>query len=218
MRLPTDLTPVDVVESLAWIDKHPGDIPKSRRVKKFALIRDGKRYPPKFGISKAYGLKHGMDWPSDSFGGGPEANNFLLFHRFDIYDISKLPHRRIMLKAVPEAPPFVREGKKLFGWHTWKERRAKAGQAAKNLRLEETGDLKCDTCGFSFQRVYGELGVGFIEAHHKVPLKDFRKEQIVRITDLALLCSNCHSMIHRTNPLTTVDELKEIVKAMRNKE
>lgn len=43
MRLPTDLTPVDVVESLAWIDKHPGDIPKSRRVKKFALIRDGKR-------------------------------------------------------------------------------------------------------------------------------------------------------------------------------
>lgn len=218
MRLPTDLTEEDVVESLAWIDKYPDDIPMSRRVKKFALIRDGKRYPPKFVISKAYGLKHGKDWPSDSFGGGPEANNFLLFHKFDIYEVLRKPYRRVMLEAVAEVSRHFVEGKKVSGWRTWKRREAKAGQVAKNQRLKDTGDLQCDVCGFSFQGVYGDLGLGFIEAHHKVPLKSFKAEKTIRVTDLALLCSNCHSMVHRTDPSTTVAELKAIVQASRKKE
>ncbi len=217
MRLPIKVAPKDVLAALKWIDGHPSEIPTSRRIRKFALIRGGKKYPPKFVISKASGLKHGEDWPWDVFGGGPEANNFLIFRKFDIYDISKNPKKKIALEAVLVAPQFFREGKKVFGWHTRKERNARAGQVAKNLRLKEEGDLQCDVCGFSFQRVYGDLGLGFIEAHHKVPLKKFRKEQKIRVTDLALLCSNCHSMVHRTDPLTTIDKLKAILKASRIK-
>jgi 5-methylcytosine-specific restriction protein A len=57
----------------------------------------------------------------------------------------------------------------------------------------------CQACGFDFSRVYGPLGVGFIEAHHLVPLSQL-KDQVISLDpskDFAVLCSNCHSMIHR---------------------
>ena len=70
--------------------------------------------------------------------------------------------------------------------------------------------LKCEVCGFDFEKVYGQLGAGYIEVHHKKPVSDG-----VRITDLnndlVMLCSNCHRMIHRgRNHMITVEELKRI--------
>jgi len=36
-----------------------------------------------------------------------------------------------------------------------------------------------------------------------------------KLADLALLCSNCHRMIHRTKRWLTVEELKDLVAAQR---
>lgn len=62
----------------------------------------------------------------------------------------------------------------------------------------------CQGCGFSFAEGYGELGTDFIEAHHLQPLSGLQEGVRVRYsvaTDFAVLCSNCHRMIHRTaNP------------------
>ena len=59
----------------------------------------------------------------------------------------------------------------------------------------------CQSCNFDFGKVYGELGRGYIEAHHLRPLGDLDEGIPVSYnvaTDFAVLCANCHRMIHRT--------------------
>jgi HNH endonuclease len=219
MRLPRELTPTDIDKALDWIDLHRNEIPPNRRVRKFALVRDGKEYPPKFVISKAYGLIHDHDWPN-IFGGGKEANNFLITRKFKIIDKSKHPPEIVGIEAVEEDPSAVfREGGvlQLFRRHLRIERNRRVIEAAKNSRLKVSGDLRCEACGFSFQRTYGELGLGFIEAHHKIPLGRLRRERNTAISDIALLCANCHRMVHKSNPLLPIEALKVILKSQRRK-
>jgi predicted HNH restriction endonuclease len=71
----------------------------------------------------------------------------------------------------------------------------------------------CQTCGFDFYEVYGDRGKDYIEVHHKVPLSTYGEgRDVVPETDMAVLCANCHRMIHRNaaKPLT-VEDLAEIV-------
>jgi 5-methylcytosine-specific restriction enzyme A len=66
------------------------------------------------------------------------------------------------------------------------------------LVLEREGKLACEVCGFDFAASYGEIGVGFIEAHHLVPIAKLTKLRISSLSDLALVCSNCHRMLHKS--------------------
>ena len=72
---------------------------------------------------------------------------------------------------------------------------------------------KCEVCGFDFEAVYGKLGAGYIEVHHKKPVSE--GERITGLNnDLVMLCSNCHRMIHRgRDHMITVEELKGIIGA-----
>ncbi len=74
------------------------------------------------------------------------------------------------------------------------DRNAKLSKSAKIIH-----GYACQACGFRFKDFYGQLGENFIEAHHLTPLSEL-KGQIVHLdpsNDFAVLCSNCHSMIHR---------------------
>jgi 5-methylcytosine-specific restriction enzyme A len=73
--------------------------------------------------------------------------------------------------------------------------------------LEENDALRCEACAFDFVERYGQLGERFIECHHRLPLGD-GDERETTIDDLALLCANCHRMIHRTQPLATINEFR----------
>jgi predicted HNH restriction endonuclease len=76
----------------------------------------------------------------------------------------------------------------------------------------------CQACGFSFEQAYGSYGKGYIQVHHKRPISSYNGSiEIDPNTDLAVLCSNCHSIIHRKpqNPLT-IEEVQGIVKAVRS--
>jgi len=67
----------------------------------------------------------------------------------------------------------------------------------------------CSVCDFDFENKYGELGKGFIHVHHLVPVSEIGKSyQINPIKDLRPVCPNCHSMLHRTNPPLSIEELK----------
>lgn len=70
--------------------------------------------------------------------------------------------------------------------------------------------LDCSVCGFNFEEVYGELGAGFIEAHHIIPVAKLAQGQQTTINDLAPLCANCHRMAHRL-PDLTLDDLKAMI-------
>lgn len=72
---------------------------------------------------------------------------------------------------------------------------------------------KCQCCGLDFYEKYGIIGKGFIHVHHlKLISKIGENYKIDPIKDLIPLCPNCHAMIHKQNPPSSVDELKEKIK------
>lgn len=68
-------------------------------------------------------------------------------------------------------------------------------------RAKEIHGYKCQVCGFVFEREYGQLGHNYIEAHHLTPLSELPPGKPYRLSprdDFAVVCSNCHRMIHRS--------------------
>lgn len=100
------------------------------------------------------------------------------------------------------------EGRILLREHRARERNAALVRARKAAAMKATGRLACEVCGLDFGERYGDLGEGFMEAHHTVPLA-LGSVRVTRADDLALLCANCHRMIHRARPMLTVDELRD---------
>ena len=71
----------------------------------------------------------------------------------------------------------------------------------------------CMACGFNFGKSYGEIGKDFIEVHHVVPLSESGRTETNPETDLIVLCSNCHRIIHRRQGIClSLDELKRHIK------
>jgi hypothetical protein len=108
--------------------------------------------------------------------------------------------------------PSFPEGREVMKLHLRKERNRRAVTRKKQSVLDTTGKLSCEVCDFDFQTVYGELGTGFAECHHRVPLADLTEEYRIRLPELAIVCANCHRMLHRRRNLT-VEELRAILSA-----
>ena len=72
--------------------------------------------------------------------------------------------------------------------------------------------MECEICNFNYSKKYGERGKGFIECHHKVPLHKLKPNTKTKLSDLALLCANCHRMIHRNGGISIEALKKEIEK------
>ncbi len=98
----------------------------------------------------------------------------------------------------------VIEGRVLYRVHKTRERKRSAEK--KRAVMEATGRLECEVCGFDFFETYGERGNGFAECHHKLPLSHGTRSTYLR--DLAVVCANCHRMLHRGDSLT-VEELRD---------
>jgi predicted HNH restriction endonuclease len=73
-------------------------------------------------------------------------------------------------------------------------------------------DYECKACGFDFKNKYGQLGEGFIEAHHKKPLAYLGDKTEITINDLVAVCSNCHRMLHRSDPPMSIKKLSQLIK------
>lgn len=104
------------------------------------------------------------------------------------------------------------EGKYYIKQHIQRERNQKLIYLAKKLFKEKNGKLYCEACGFSFIERYGKIGEDFIEAHHIKPVSNMAQNEKTKIEDIVMLCSNCHSMIHRKKPWLTYNELKRLIK------
>lgn len=102
----------------------------------------------------------------------------------------------------------TKEGRLLFRNHRIRERDSSISHRKKAIALSE-GQYKCEVCDFSYQDFYGQ---DYIECHHKVPIN--LGERITKLEDLALVCSNCHRMLHRkiNGKYLSINELKELIK------
>lgn len=74
--------------------------------------------------------------------------------------------------------------------------------------------IACEVCGFDFLQAYGPRGRDYIECHHRTPLHVTGPTK-TSLNDLALICSNCHRMIHRTSPWLATEELAGLVNLAR---
>ncbi|HZO07175.1 MAG TPA: HNH endonuclease [Solirubrobacterales bacterium] len=110
-------------------------------------------------------------------------------------------------ESITEAP----EGQVLTRMHRKRERSASLRKAKKETVQKATGRLACEACDMDFSERYGTRAKGFIECHHIVPLHTLKPGQRTRLEDLALLCSNCHRVLHLRKPWLSVDELKQLI-------
>jgi HNH endonuclease len=97
------------------------------------------------------------------------------------------------------------EGGKTLRLHKKSERSAKLVAAFK-ASLET---YACTVCGFEFESAYGPLGSAFIECHHTKPVSQMRPGDKTKVSDLCAVCSNCHRMLHRSNPMLTPSQLRK---------
>lgn len=137
-----------------------------------------------------------------------QKQNFL----FDLFDIDNNLITEINDEI--EYDEGLEEGadKSKYKLHKFKERKPELIARAKALAKKENR-LFCEVCNFNFETEYPLIGLGFIECHHKVPISTggIRK---TKFEDLALVCSNCHRMLHRRyidGNYLLVEELKELV-------
>jgi len=101
------------------------------------------------------------------------------------------------------------DGKRRQRFTTYYERNPKLRSKA----IEIHG-FKCMTCDFEFVNKYGARGSEYIEVHHLNPVSSLDEATPVDPkTEMAVICSNCHRMIHRKKDNTlSLDELREIIK------
>lgn len=103
------------------------------------------------------------------------------------------------------------EGRLLTRKHLARERNRKLVMAKRKQALNKLGNLKCEVCEFDFGVTYGSRGTGFIECHHIKPVATLAEGNKTHINDLALVCANCHRMIHRARPWLSIEELKGLL-------
>jgi len=116
----------------------------------------------------------------------------------------------------PDEPsiPDTMEERRRFRYHKSIERNSRLSKAAK-----EYHGYVCQICGFDFEKEYGELGKEYIEAHHLVPISELPQGQVTQLSpvdDFAVLCANCHRMIHRKNAPGTLRELHEVYRLLHD--
>jgi len=108
------------------------------------------------------------------------------------------------------------EGRLLTRMHVVRERNRHLGESKRKQTMTRNGKLVCEACDFNFADHYGERGEGFIECHHMKPIASFSEGHRTHINDLALVCANCHRIIHRGKHWLTVAEVRVLVNKARS--
>jgi 5-methylcytosine-specific restriction enzyme A len=115
--------------------------------------------------------------------------------------------------SLEEIPASVTEVKR-YSLHRRIDRHPEASKAAKRYH-----GTVCQGCNLSFASTYGEIGEGFIEAHHLRPLSSLEEGVLSKYdvaTDFAVLCSNCHRMIHRMPDPSDLRSFKDLISSQTN--
>ena len=104
------------------------------------------------------------------------------------------------------------EGREILVTHKKRERNIEVVKKAKREYYLKCPSLDCQVCGFSYVSTYGYY---YIEAHHIQPLSEIQGETFTKVEDLALVCSNCHVMLHRNNEVGTMEDLQNLIIKLR---
>src|SRR2546428_621697 len=79
-------------------------------------------------------------------------------------------------------------------------------------RAKKIHGYRCQACAKQLDEVYGVVAKNVIEAHHIVPLAALNGKQVSLDPkmDFAVLCPNCHRVIHRTTQPDKIAALRRL--------
>lgn len=69
-------------------------------------------------------------------------------------------------------------------------------------------DGKCSICGFDFKTTYKRLERDLLVGHHVEPIGKRKKATKTTLSEIDLLCPNCHAAVHSEDPPLSADELR----------
>lgn len=104
------------------------------------------------------------------------------------------------------------EGRQFLKQHLVRERNPKLIAQAKQLYKQKYGKLTCEICHFDFEKEYGAIGIDYIEGHHTKPVSEMQLGEETKVKDIAMVCANCHRMLHRRRPWLSIEELEQLKK------
>ena len=79
------------------------------------------------------------------------------------------------------------------------ESRSRSRSPGLRVAALERAKGRCEGCGTNFHRKAGGLGRNCLVVHHKRQLRDTDEPRETKLSELAVVCANCHMMIH-SNP------------------
>jgi 5-methylcytosine-specific restriction protein A len=89
-------------------------------------------------------------------------------------------------------------------------------ERASTIAVKRIHGHRCQACDLDFEERYGPLGHGYIEAHHLIPLSELPEGKPVSldpVKDFAVLCANCHRMMHRSGAPDRVEALCLLIRS-----
>lgn len=93
------------------------------------------------------------------------------------------------------------EGLKRLVSHIVRERDPKIVAAKK----KSAKSLACEVCGFDSKAVYS---ISYCEVHHLKPISELAEGTKTSLADLAIVCANCHRIIHSQYPPIALETLR----------
>jgi hypothetical protein len=71
----------------------------------------------------------------------------------------------------------------------------------------------CESCERDFSQVLGGLGLRALEVHHREQLRLYEIPRATSVADLAVLCANCHAIVHADpNQTMSVEQIRSMHK------
>lgn len=114
----------------------------------------------------------------------------------------------------PEQPELVvnkaaQEGAKALREHIWRERDPELVARKLEIARAQDRNLPCEACRGPGALELPSAWIEIAEVHHRIPLASAVGPRMTSLKDLAVLCPNCHTAIHKTNPMIAVELLRE---------
>lgn len=125
-------------------------------------------------------------------------------------------HWSLSAETAAAAPAITAlEGRERLRLHRTRERSGSLRRRKINDVLERTGQLACECCDRDAAVVYGPIGRGYCEVHHRDVIAGGERE--TELNDLAIVCASCHRILHRLIrrglPATVADLRSRIAQA-----
>jgi 5-methylcytosine-specific restriction protein A len=119
------------------------------------------------------------------------------------------PEDTIVREAEEDGRSRDLESAKRYRQHRSIERNPKHSREVKRVQ-----GTRCKACRWEMGELYGAKAAGVAHAHHLIPLSSLADGEIARFDpqdDFAVLCPNCHAVIHKLDDVSDLEGLRAMI-------